>query len=109
MSKTKITSQPNLEELCTTDDLAVLKQAITELTNKQDYKTLNTLFCRNPNANKFDTRTLNEDIPQKNKQFTKRNEKLCNESRTVPRKQNEEEQSEAYTYKSRYYDPKKFW
>ena len=70
MSKNKNTSQPTLEELYTTDDLAVLKRDITELTNKQDYKTLNTLFRRNPNASKFDTRTLNEDIPQETKQFT---------------------------------------
>ena len=104
MSKSKNTTQTSLEELYTTDDLTVLKRAITELTAKRDYKTLNTLFRRNPNASKFDTRELNEDIPQKNKRFTKRNGKLCNVSRTVPRKQNEEEQN-AYTYKSRYYDP----
>ena len=61
MSKTKNTSQPTLEELYATDDLVLLKRAITELTTKQDYKTLNTLFRRNPNASKFDTRTLNED------------------------------------------------
>ena len=105
MSKSKNTTQTSLEELYTTDDLTVLKRAITELTAKRDYKTLNTLFRRNPNASKFDTRELNEDIPQKNKRFTKRNGKLCNVSRTVPRKQNEEEQNDAYTYKSRYYDP----
>ena len=63
MSDTKNSSQPTLEELYTTDDLAVLKRAITELITKQDYKTVNTLFRRNPNASKFDTRTLNEDIP----------------------------------------------
>ena len=39
MSKNKNTSQPTLEELYTTDDLALLKRAITELTTKQDYKT----------------------------------------------------------------------
>ncbi|WP_289705336.1 hypothetical protein [Bacteroides acidifaciens] len=94
MSKTKNPSfakqtpyngQPTLEELYTTDDLSVLKRAITELTTKQDYKTLNTLFRRNPNASKFDSRTLNEDIPQSTKRFTKRNGKLCNVSRTVPK------------------------
>ena len=83
MSKSKNTTQSNLEELYTTDDLAVLKRAITELTNKQDYKTLNTLFRLNPNDSKFDTRSPKEDIPQKNKRFTKRNGKPCNVSRKV--------------------------
>ena len=61
MSKNKNPTQPTLEELYTTNDLVLLKRAIAELTTKQDYKTLNTLFRRNPNASKFDTRTLNED------------------------------------------------
>ena len=99
MSKSKNKTQPSIEELYTTNDLTLLKRSIAELTAKQDYKTLNTQFSRNPNASKFDTRTLNEDIS------TKRNGKLCNVSRTVPRKQNEEELREAYSYKSRYYDP----
>ena len=106
MSKTKNPSQPTLEELYATDDLSLLKRAITELTTKQDYKTLNTLFRRNPNASKFDSRTLNEDIPQSTKRFTKRNGKLCNVSRTVPRQSTTKpEESDTYTYKSRYYDP----
>ena len=105
MSKTKNTTQPTLEELYTTDDLVLLKRAITKLTNKQDYKTLNNLFHRNPNASKFDTRSFNEDIPQKNKRFITRNGKLCNVSRTVPRKSTEPEESDTYTFKSRYYDP----
>ena len=104
MSDTKNSSQPTLEELYTTDDLAVLKRAITELITKQDYKTVNTLFRRNPNASKFDTRTLNEDIPQSIKRFTKRNGKLCNVSRTLPRKSTDPEESDTYTFKSRYYD-----
>ena len=95
----------SLEELYTTDNMDLLKKSIAELTAKKDYKTLNTLFRRNPNASKFDTRSLNEDIPQKNKRFTKRNGKLCNVSRTVPRKSTEPEEIETYTYKSRYYDP----
>ena len=86
MSKSKNTTQTSLEELYTTDDLTLLKRAITELTAKRDYKTLNTPFRRNPNASKFDTRSLNEDIPQKKKRFTKRNGKLCNVSKTVPQK-----------------------
>ena len=101
MSKSK---QASLEELYTTDDLTLIKKSIAELTKKQDYKTLNTLFRRNPNASKFDTRALNEDIPQENKRFTKRNGKLCNVARTVPRKpQNDED--DADTYRARYYDP----
>ena len=86
MSKSKNTTQPNLEELYTTNDLILLKRSIAELTAKQEYKTLNNLFRRNPNASKFDTRTLNEDIQQETKRFTKRNGKLCKVSRTVPRK-----------------------
>lgn len=97
----------SLEERYTTNDMALLKKSIAELTKKQDYKTLNKLFRRNPNTSKFDTRTLNEYVPQDNKRFTKRNCKLCNVSRAVPRKQEapqNEEQSE-YTYKARIYDP----
>ena len=75
----------SLDVLYTTDDMALLKKSIAELTMKQDYKTLNTLFRRNPNASKFDTRTLNEDIPQDNKRFTKRNGKLCNVAKSTPR------------------------
>ena len=105
MSNTKNTSQPTLEKLYTTDDLALLKRAIAELAAKQDYKTLNTLFCPNPNASRFDTRTFYEDIPQSTKRFTKRNGKLCNISQTIPRKSTEPEESDTYTFKSRYYDP----
>ena len=35
----KNTTQPSLEELYTTDNLTLLKRAITKLTNKQDNKT----------------------------------------------------------------------
>ena len=93
----------SLEELYTTDDLTLLKKSIAELTAKKDYKTLNTLFRRNPNTSKFDTRTLNEDVPQKNKRFTKRNGKLCNVSRTVPQKQENTPQSDKY--EAHLYDP----
>ena len=72
---------------------------------KQDYKTLNTLFRRNPNASNFNTRTLNEDIPHETKRFTKRNGKFCDVSKIIPRKNTELEQSNTYSYKSRYYDP----
>lgn len=52
-SKSKNTTQSSLEELITTEDLALLKRTIIELTNKQDYRTFNTLFSRNPIANNF--------------------------------------------------------
>ena len=57
------------------------------LTNNQDDKTFNILFNRYPNARKFDNRDLNEDIPQE----TKRISKLFNVTRTVFRKQIEEQ------------------
>ena len=85
-----------LEELYTTDDMTLLKKTIAELVAKQDYKTLNTLFRRNPNASKFDTRSLNEDIPQQNKRFTKRNGKLCNVAKSTPRTD---------AYEAHLYDP----
>ena len=95
----------SLEELYTTNDMKLLKKAITELTDKKDYKTLNSQFRRNPNVSKFDTRSLNEDISQENKRFTKRNGKLCNVSKSTPRTNNEESNAYKYTYKARYYDP----
>ena len=91
--QTPYNGQISLDELYTTADLSLIKRSIAELTAKQDYKTLNTLFRRNPNASKFDTRTLNEDVPQQYKRFTKRNGKLCNVARTVPRKSEQSSQS----------------
>ena len=107
MSKnTASTKQTDLETLYSTNDMTLLKNSIAELVDKQDYKTLNTLFRRNPNASKFDTRTLNEDVPQQTKRFTKRNGKLCNVARTIPRKQTSNEANDIeYTYKTRLYDP----
>ena len=101
MSKSK---QASLEELYSTDDLTLIKKSIAELTAKQDYKTLNTLFRRNPNASKFDTRELNEDIPQNNKRFTKRNGKLCNVARVVPRKVKQATPA-SDKYEAQLYDP----
>ena len=80
----------SLEELKITNDMKLLKKAIIELTVKENYKILNTLFRRNPKASKFDTRSFNEDIPQESKRFTKRNGKLCNVSKSTHRKNNEE-------------------
>ena len=84
MCKSEITTQPSLEELYTTDELVLLRRTITKLTNKQDYNTLITLFRLSPNAEQFDTRTLNEDIHQETKQFTKCNGTFCKVARTVP-------------------------
>ena len=67
-----------LEELFITNDMAQLKKAIAELVKRRDYKTLNALHRRNENVNLFDTRLLNEDIPQTDKRFTKRDGKLRN-------------------------------
>ncbi len=92
MSKNKRVS---LEELYSTSDLGVIKHEITELVSKQDYKTLNTLFRRNHNASKLDTRIQNEDIPQDNKMFTKWNGKLCKVAKSVTSK-TEELPSNAY-------------
>ena len=50
--------------VCASNDILALKRAIVELTNKKDYKTINAIFRRNPNANKFDTKSKNEDILQ---------------------------------------------
>ena len=103
-SKSKNTNV-SLEELYTTNDMALLKKSIAELTKKQDYKTLNTLFRRNPNASKFDTRSLNEDIPQDNKRFTKRNGKLCNVSRTVSRTSKQASPPQSDAHEARLYNP----
>ena len=79
---------------------------IAELTAKQDYKTLNTLFRRNLNAGKFDTWSLNEDIPKGNKRFTKRIGKLCNVARTVPHKSKQASSSpQNDRYEAHLYDP----
>lgn len=64
------------------------------------YKNFHNLNFLLPNASKFDTRALNEDIQQETNDFTKHNGKICNVARTVPRKQNEE--GREYAYKNRY-------
>ena len=99
MSKNKRIS---LEELYSTSDLGVIKHEITELVSKQDYKTLNTLFRRNHNASKLDTRIQNEDIPQDNKRFVKRIGKLCNVDKSVTSKTEEQPSN---TYQAYYYNP----
>ena len=67
-----------LEALFITNDMALLKKAIADLVKRRDYKTLNALLRRNENVNMFDTRLLNEEIPQTDKRFTKRDGKLRN-------------------------------
>ena len=80
----------SLEKLCMTNGMILLKKMISELTNKQDYKTLNTLFGRKSNASKFYTRTPNEDIPQESKHFKKSHGNLCKVARSVPYKPKQE-------------------
>ena len=64
------------EQLYTCNDAHKIKAEIAKLVATQDYKTLHTLLRRNPLASAFDTRQLNEDIPQQDKRFVKRNGKL---------------------------------
>lgn len=76
-----------LKELYSTNDMSLLKDAIADLVNKRDYRLLNILLRHNPNASKFDSRILNKDIPQENKRFAKRNDKLCITTKsTIPKK-----------------------
>lgn len=53
-----------LVELYNTCDMTLLKKSIAELVAQHDYKTLNILLRCNQNDNMFDTKTLNENIPQ---------------------------------------------
>lgn len=71
-----------LEDQYTTDDLSLFMKSITELTSKKDFETLNIQFSHNSDARKFNTRKLNEDISQENKRFCKKNEQLCNVTKT---------------------------
>ena len=64
------------EQLDTCNDADKVKKEIAQLVKNNDYKTLNTLLRRNPICNTFDKRTLNEDIPQKTKRFSKRDGNL---------------------------------
>ena len=59
------------EEIYTSNDSNKVKKEIAKLVKQQDYKTLNTLLRRNPICKNFDSRTLNEDIPQETKRFSK--------------------------------------
>ena len=92
----------SLEELYSTSDLGVTKREIAGLVSKQDYKTINTLFRRNSNTSKLDTNTLNEDVPQDNKRFSKRNGKHCNVAKSVTSKTEELPRN---THQTPYYNP----
>ena len=61
-----------LTELFACDDMDKLKHELARLIISKDYKTVNTLLCRNPNTSLFNTRELNEEIPCDDKHFTKR-------------------------------------
>ena len=71
----------SLSELFITNDKQLLKRELSRLTKEKDYKTINTLLRRNPNVSSFDTRALNEEIPQQEKHFVKRNGIMKNETK----------------------------
>ena len=71
----------NLTELFQTNDTHLLKRELSRLTKEKDYKTINALLRRNPNVSLFDTRSLNEEIPQQEKHFVKRNGVMKNEAK----------------------------
>lgn len=68
-------------ELFETNDLNRLKKELVKLINEGDNKGINTLLRRNRNVDKFDTRSLNEELPQINKHFVKRNGIMKNEAK----------------------------
>ena len=64
------------EQLYNNNDMQQIKAAIARLVRIQDYKTIHTLLRRNPLASLFNTKELNEDIPQPTKRFAKRNGRM---------------------------------
>ena len=80
--------------------MALLKKAIADLVKRRDYKTLNALLRRNENVNMFDTRLLNEEIPQTDKRFTKRDGKL----RNVAKPNNQSSSND----ETQYYEPNSY-
>ena len=66
-------------ELFETNDLNRLKKELAKMINEGDDKGINTLLRRNRNVDKFDTRSLNEELPQIEKHFVKRKGILKNE------------------------------
>ena len=70
-----------LIELFNTNDKQLLKSELSRLAKNKDYKTINTLLRRNPLVSTFDTRALNEEIPQQEKHFVKRNGVMKNETK----------------------------
>ena len=55
-----INKSVSLEDPYIIIDLCMIKREIAMLSSKQDYKTLNTHFWRNPNAIILDTKTQNK-------------------------------------------------
>ena len=76
-----------LTELFQTNDEQIIKNELRRLANEKDYRTINTLLRRNPNISKFDTRALNEEIPQQEKHFVKRKGVMKNENKHIPFKE----------------------
>ena len=81
----------DLTELFNTNDKQLLKRELSRLAKEKDYKTINTLLRRNPNVSAFDTRTLNEEIPQQEKHFVKRKGIMKNETKPKTFKEQLEE------------------
>ena len=79
--------------------MTLLKKSIAKLVKRRDYKTLNALLRRNENVIMFDTRLLNEDIPQSDKHLTKGDGKLRNVAK-YNNKSNLNDQIQYYDYNS---------
>ena len=75
-----------LTELFTTNDMIKLKQELARLVRFKKYKTLNTLFRRNPNITIFNTRELNEEILCDDRYFTKCKVEIKFETRAASNK-----------------------
>lgn len=60
-----------MKELYNTSNMILLKKLIAELAERYDYKTLITLPRGDQNVNIFDSRLLDDDIPQSEKRFAK--------------------------------------
>ena len=84
-----------LTELFAMNDMDKLKHELARLIESKDYKTVNTLLRRNPNTWKFDTRSLNEEIPCDEKHFTKRKGVMKFETR--PRRKDQKDDRRAKT------------
>ena len=90
-----------LTDLFNTNDKQLLKRELSRLTKEKDYKTINTLLRRNPNVSTFDTRALNEEIPQQEKHFVKRNGVMKNETKPKTFKERLDESLKDFDYSNK--------